>query len=126
MANAKPLPQNLLQVRGNLVRDPFVTDRKDGSGNKAVMGRIVTNETYTDGKGDARVRETWFDFSVFNPSVADALKESKKGQQIALTGYVSLQRSEKKDPETGEVSAVYHNLTVTVDDTPAHGGSLVA
>ena len=78
----------LTYARGRFVRDPVVADRKDGSGNKSVLGTIRVIENITDHNGDDRSFEHYIDVAIFRPEIANAIAAAspKENDLIEILG----------------------------------------
>lgn len=119
---SSPKSPFLTYIRGRFVRDPLISDRKDNSGNKVVVGTVRVIEKYVDRNGDDRQSEKFVDFRVFEASAADeiARKNLKKDDAIEAWGRFSYEEDDYIDKATGEEKkAKNYRLTVS-DDNPEH------
>lgn len=99
-----PTSPLLTYARGRFIRDPHISDRKDNSGNKAILSAIRIIRNYTDNHGDSRSQELTMDVRIYRPDVANPMAQTppKAGDMIELWGSMTNEVEEYTDRQTGE------------------------
>lgn len=113
----------LLKVRGRFVRDPYVTDAKDGSGRKIVLGRIICEDVVFDQNGDPLTFTQAVEVKVFDDVAAQALIAggAKKGSMIEVVGRL---RHEKSEYEKEGEQRVSWSVVAVLDNPELHSAKV--